>query len=67
MTTLRDILLEMLGNPPTYDDGVNGRHPVDLSCLDTPIAGYQSPDMQGTYRQVAEATRTYHFLPFEKK
>ncbi len=61
MTTLRDMLLDLFGDPPMYDDGYNGLHPVDLSGLDTPITGYQSPDIQETYRQVAAATRTYHF------
>ncbi len=40
MPNLSDILKEMLGDPPMYDDGYNGRHPVDLSGLDTPITGY---------------------------
>jgi len=40
MTTLRDILTDLFGDPPMHDDGYNGLHPVDLSGLDTPITGY---------------------------
>ena len=61
MTTLRDILLEMLGDPPRYDDGYNGLHPVDLSCLDTSITGYDSTSFRKSVQQVIAATRTYDF------